>query len=77
MGKLTEYPGSPLISASLLREQDRLQCSELHSTDFELLQRRFADDKRVRVEKLDAWQGIQGHAAAPASPWIGADRSFL
>ena len=59
VGKLTEYPGSPLISASLLREQDRLQCSELHSTDFELLQRRFADDKRVRVEKLDAWQGFK------------------
>ena len=37
VGKLREYPGSPRIAASLLREQDRLQCTELHSTDFELL----------------------------------------
>ncbi|MCG8439762.1 MAG: 23S rRNA (adenine(2030)-N(6))-methyltransferase RlmJ [Pseudomonadales bacterium] len=59
VGKLREYPGSPSIAASLLREQDRLQCTELHSTDFELLHKRFAGDKRVRVEKLDAWQGIK------------------
>ncbi|MCG8393164.1 MAG: 23S rRNA (adenine(2030)-N(6))-methyltransferase RlmJ [Pseudomonadales bacterium] len=58
-GKLREYPGSPQISASLLRDQDRLQCTELHSTDFELLQKRFAGNKQVRVEKLDAWQGIK------------------
>ncbi|MED5389943.1 MAG: 23S rRNA (adenine(2030)-N(6))-methyltransferase RlmJ [Pseudomonadota bacterium] len=59
VGRLREYSGSPLIAASLLREQDRLQCTELHSTDYELLHKRFADDKRVRVEKLDAWQGLK------------------
>ncbi|MDX1802906.1 MAG: 23S rRNA (adenine(2030)-N(6))-methyltransferase RlmJ [Alcanivorax sp.] len=59
VGHLTDYPGSPLISAALLREQDRLQCSELHSTDYPLLKQRFAGDKRVRVEKLDAWQGLR------------------
>ncbi|WP_040296681.1 23S rRNA (adenine(2030)-N(6))-methyltransferase RlmJ [Alcanivorax hongdengensis] len=59
VGHLREYPGSPLISATLLREQDRLQCTELHSTDFPLLQQRFAGDKRVRVEKMDAWQGMR------------------
>lgn len=59
VGKLMEYPGSPQIAASLLREQDRLQCTELHTTDVDLLQKRFAKDKRVRVEKMDAWHGFK------------------
>ncbi|MEQ9508759.1 MAG: 23S rRNA (adenine(2030)-N(6))-methyltransferase RlmJ [Alloalcanivorax xenomutans] len=59
VGRLSHYPGSPLIAAHLLREQDRLQCTELHSTDFELLRQEFAGDRRVRVEKLDAWQGLK------------------
>ncbi len=59
VGRLTDYPGSPLISARLLREQDVLQCTELHTTDFALLKREFADDKRVQVLKEDAWQGLK------------------
>ncbi len=59
VGKLREYPGSPRIAASLLREQDRLQCTELHSTDYELLSKLFTGNKQVRVEKMDAWQGIK------------------
>ncbi len=59
VGKLREYPGSPRIAASLLREQDRLQCTELHSTDHELLTQLFAGNKQVRVEKMDAWQGVK------------------
>jgi len=59
VGRLTDYPGSPQISARLLREQDVLQCTELHTTDFALLKREFADDKRVQVLKEDAWQGLK------------------
>jgi 23S rRNA (adenine2030-N6)-methyltransferase len=31
------YPGSPLITASLLRKQDRLVCCELHPADYQIL----------------------------------------
>ena len=58
-GALSHYPGSPAISAALLREQDRLQVTELHGTDFELLEARFQDDRRVRVVKQDALAGIK------------------
>ena len=37
-GGLSHYPGSPAISAALLRDQDRLQVTELHSTDAALLE---------------------------------------
>ncbi|GAA5131308.1 23S rRNA (adenine(2030)-N(6))-methyltransferase RlmJ [Alloalcanivorax gelatiniphagus] len=58
-GALSHYPGSPAISAALLRDQDRLQITELHSTDFELLEARFGADRRIRVAKQDALAGIK------------------
>ena len=36
-GQLRYYPGSPLIARQLLREQDSLQMTELHPSDFPLL----------------------------------------
>lgn len=33
-GQLRYYPGSPLIARQLLREQDNLQMTELHPSDF-------------------------------------------
>lgn len=33
-GQLRYYPGSPLIARQLLREQDSLQMTELHPSDF-------------------------------------------
>jgi 23S rRNA (adenine2030-N6)-methyltransferase len=37
-GKARVYPGSPLITASLLRKQDRLVCCELHPADYKILE---------------------------------------
>lgn len=59
VGRLLRYPGSPAISAAMVRDQDVMQCTELHSTDVALLQKLFAGDRRVHVHHRDAWQGIK------------------
>ncbi|MHA7879414.1 MAG: 23S rRNA (adenine(2030)-N(6))-methyltransferase RlmJ [Saccharospirillum sp.] len=54
----TCYPGSPWLAAQCLRPQDRLVLTELHSTDFPLLQRAFRQDRRVRVAKQDGFERL-------------------
>ena len=54
-GKLRYYPGSPLIARYLMREQDKLQLTELHPTDFPLLRGEFQKDKRTRVDRADGY----------------------
>jgi 23S rRNA (adenine2030-N6)-methyltransferase len=46
---LNVYPGSPFLMTYLMRSQDRLQLSELHPTDFDLLQTLFKNNKHVTV----------------------------
>ncbi|MEX5762336.1 23S rRNA (adenine(2030)-N(6))-methyltransferase RlmJ [Proteus mirabilis] len=53
--ELRYYPGSPLLAAKLLREQDLLMLTELHPTDFPLLRTEFSRDKRVRVCREDGF----------------------
>ena len=43
------YPGSPLIAAGLLRPRDELRLYELHTSEYPVLQKLFARDRRVRV----------------------------
>ncbi|MDD1622909.1 MAG: 23S rRNA (adenine(2030)-N(6))-methyltransferase RlmJ [Methylococcaceae bacterium] len=56
--QLVRYPGSPQLVKRLVRTQDRLVLSELHSTDFEALQHLFAGDKQVSVTKEDGLQRL-------------------
>jgi 23S rRNA (adenine2030-N6)-methyltransferase len=58
-GQLRYYPGSPLIARQLLREQDSLQMTELHPSDFPLLRSEFQKDARARVEKADGYQQLK------------------
>lgn len=58
-GPLRYYPGSPLIARHLLREQDSLQLTELHPSDYPLLRSEFQKDKRARVERGDGYQQIK------------------
>lgn len=51
--KLKQYPGSPSIAQALLREQDTLNLTELHPTDFALLKQQFNKDKSAKVLKED------------------------
>jgi 23S rRNA (adenine2030-N6)-methyltransferase len=52
-GKLTRYPGSPLIAKQLLREKDRLCLFELHNTEIKLLTALADKDKRIKVFHAD------------------------
>jgi 23S rRNA (adenine2030-N6)-methyltransferase len=59
-GKLTFYPGSPYLTAKLLRPQDRLRLFEMHPTDVELLGKTFQDDgKQVIVTRGDGFAGLK------------------
>jgi 23S rRNA (adenine2030-N6)-methyltransferase len=56
--QIVRYPGSPQLVKRLVRSQDRLVLSELHSTDFGILQQLFAGDKQVSVAKEDGLQRL-------------------
>lgn len=56
---LRYYPGSPLIARQLLREDDKLQLTELHPSDFPLLRSEFQKDDRTRVSRGDGYQQLK------------------
>lgn len=58
IGHPQQYPGSPRLMQYFLRAQDQLLLLELHSTDRELLARRFHRDPRVHVHRRDAYEGL-------------------
>lgn len=60
-GALRFYPGSPLITRMLLREQDRLFALELHPNDAAALRENFAGDIQVRATELDGWAALGTH----------------
>ena len=66
-GMLRHYPGSPQIALQLLREQDRLQLFELHSTESGILQKQYAKLKRkISVQPSDGFAGLKA-VLPPAS----------
>ena len=66
-GNLRNYPGSPQIALQMLREQDRLQLFELHTTESQVLQQHFSNAKRrVSVQAADGFAGLKA-VLPPAS----------
>jgi 23S rRNA (adenine2030-N6)-methyltransferase len=59
--KAGRYPGSPLISARLIRDSDRMIANELHPDDVETLQFTLRHFKNVRVSHMDAYECIRAH----------------
>ena len=60
-GGLLNYPGSPLISHHLLREQDKLKLFEMHPTDIRGLQTRVEElraGRQVMVMHEDGFNGL-------------------
>jgi len=53
------YPGSPRLARTLLRPQDRMVLTELHSTEIGALRHEFAGDQQVAVHHLDAYRGLK------------------
>ncbi|VVT17785.1 23S rRNA (adenine(2030)-N(6))-methyltransferase RlmJ [Hoeflea sp. EC-HK425] len=60
-GGLLHYPGSPKLTRSLLRKQDRLTAIELHPEDARQLRQVFDGDYQVRVIELDGWLSLGAH----------------
>ncbi len=67
--ELKFYPGSPLLAKLLCRADDSIQATELHPTDFPLLQHQFAGRRFCRIEKMDAYAGLR--AMLPPLPKRG------
>jgi 23S rRNA (adenine2030-N6)-methyltransferase len=67
--KLSLYPGSPSISAYLIRAGDKLKLFELHSTDFTLLREHFAGQRAISMQHVDGFAGLK--ASLPPPPRRG------
>lgn len=66
-GGLRRYPGSPWLAAHFARPGDSLRFCELHSSDFALLRREFADaGRRVKVEQADGFEAIKAALPPPS-----------
>jgi len=59
VGALVAYPGSPLLIAQHLREQDRLAACELQPEETQALRELFARDARVAVHGRDGYSAIK------------------
>ena len=59
VGALIAYPGSPLLTAQALREQDRLAACELQPDEATALKELFAHDTRVAVHARDGYGAIK------------------
>ena len=55
---LQNYPGSPLIAASLIRAQDRAAFCELSPVEADALRREFRSDARIGVHCRDGFEAL-------------------
>lgn len=59
-GRLTHYPGSPLLLQSGLRDEDRLRAFEMHPSDIGPLQQCLKGSPRqVKAERKDGFQQLR------------------
>ncbi|MCD9087650.1 23S rRNA (adenine(2030)-N(6))-methyltransferase RlmJ [Stenotrophomonas sp. SY1] len=59
VGAMISYPGSPLLAARALREQDRLAACELQKEEAAALKELFAHDRRVQVHQGNGYEAIR------------------
>lgn len=59
VGAMVAYPGSPLLVAQALREQDRLAACELQEEEAQALKELFAHDAKVAVHARDGYAAIK------------------
>jgi len=58
--ELRYYPGSPRIARAQLRDQDRMVLTELHPSDYPLLEQEFHRDRQVKIHKDDGFKILKG-----------------
>jgi len=65
-GQMKLYPGSPLVAAELLREQDKMRLFELHPTDSDILQENFAGyGTQVLMQTADGFGALKALLPPP------------
>ncbi|MDO6692509.1 23S rRNA (adenine(2030)-N(6))-methyltransferase RlmJ [Aliiglaciecola sp. 3_MG-2023] len=67
-----QYPGSPLIAANMLREQDKMVCMELHNTEIDNLRTNlsaYGSLATIGVHHRDGYEGLL--AILPPTPARG------
>ena len=74
---LTAYPGSPEVSARLIRPQDRVHLCELHEADSKRLDKRYALNARVKVEQRDGYKALKTLLPPPREAGPCPHRSAL
>ncbi|CAH0532227.1 Ribosomal RNA large subunit methyltransferase J [Vibrio stylophorae] len=52
------YPGSPRVARAMIRDQDRMQLTELHPADFALLKQEFHRDRQVRIDQHEGLEKL-------------------
>jgi 23S rRNA (adenine2030-N6)-methyltransferase len=60
-GRLRFYPGSPLVAASLLRDQDRLIACELEPKAAASLGAALRGDRRAKTVAIDGWTALSAY----------------
>lgn len=56
---LRYYPGSPRVARAQLRSQDRMVLTELHPSDYPLLEQEFHRDHQVSIYKEDGFSRLK------------------
>ncbi len=57
--ELRYYPGSPRVACAHLRSQDRMVLTELHPSDYPLLQQEFHRDRQVSMQQKDGFEHLK------------------
>ncbi len=60
-GKLSVYPGSPLIALNVMRRQDRLIACELDPRAAAALERNLKNDARAKPIAIDGWTALSAY----------------
>jgi 23S rRNA (adenine2030-N6)-methyltransferase len=60
-GRLSTYPGSPVLAQSLMRRQDRLVACELEPRAAAALQRALSGDVRAKAVAIDGWTALTAY----------------
>ena len=63
---LRQYPGSPELARTLMRDHDQLRLFELHATDHAQLAGRMRDDPRVEVRVTDGFTVLKSQLPPPS-----------
>jgi 23S rRNA (adenine2030-N6)-methyltransferase len=64
-GELAAYPGSPVVTCSLLRSQDRLVACELEPNAAAALAHILGGDRRAKAIAIDGWTALNAYVPPP------------